>query len=112
MSYFTQAELPKINTTSLAKKARKIWLLNCPCHSWVKFLLYKVFEGGDTGIPIALDDHSPVSGAFDEVVDNIVRQVAIGMLKKLLPKEFPLPLIDHHCENQNYCSLGEFIQSL
>lgn len=83
MSYFTPAELPQNKYYIFGKEGAK----NMAAQLSVPFLgeiplVQSVREGGDTGIPIALDDHSPVSGAFDEVVDNIVRQVAIRNAEK------------------------------
>ncbi|MBL0033961.1 MAG: hypothetical protein IPP27_17935 [Bacteroidetes bacterium] len=40
-------------------------------------MVQSIREGGDSGIPVSLDDDTAVSKAFSEVADNMIRQVAI-----------------------------------
>ncbi len=78
MSYFTPEELPqnkyyifgKEGGVNLAKELNIPFLGEIP-------LVQSIREGGDTGIPVALDDNTAVSNAFVEVADNLIRQVAI-----------------------------------
>lgn len=78
MSYFTPAELPqnkyyifgKEGAKALAAELNETFLGEVP-------LVQSIREGGDTGIPVALDNDSPISKAFEEVADNVIRQIAI-----------------------------------
>ena len=78
MSYFTPAELPdnkyyifgKEGCKKLAEELQTPFLGEIP-------LVQSIREGGDTGIPVALDGDTPASNAFSEVVDNLIRQVSI-----------------------------------
>ncbi len=78
MAYFTPEELPenkyyifgKEGCKQLAEKMNVAFLGEIP-------LVQSIREGGDTGIPVALDDDTPISKAFEEVADNMIRQVSI-----------------------------------
>lgn len=78
MSYFTPAELPnnkyyifgKEGAAKLADELKIPFLGEIP-------IVQSIREGGDTGIPVALDENTPESIAFDTVTDNMIRQVAI-----------------------------------
>ncbi len=78
MSYFTPAELPnnkyyifgKEGAAKLADELKIPFLGEIP-------IVQSIREGGDTGIPVALDENTPESIAFDAVTDNMIRQVAI-----------------------------------
>jgi ATP-binding protein involved in chromosome partitioning len=78
MSYFTPEELPnnkyyifgKEGAADLSKELNIPFLGEIP-------LVQSIREGGDSGIPVALDDDTAVSKAFSEVADNMIRQVAI-----------------------------------
>jgi ATP-binding protein involved in chromosome partitioning len=78
MSYFTPEELPqnkyyifgKEGCKKLAEKMEVPFLGEIP-------LVQSIREGGDTGIPVALDDDTLVSKAFEEVADNVIRQISI-----------------------------------
>jgi len=78
MSYFSPAELPenkyyifgKEGCQKLAETLKVPFLGEIP-------LVQSIREGGDTGIPIALDENSTIADAFNDVADNLIRQVAI-----------------------------------
>ena len=78
MSYFTPEELPdnkyyifgKEGAADLSKELNIPFLGEIP-------LVQSIREGGDSGIPVSLDDDTAVSKAFSEVADNMIRQVAI-----------------------------------
>ncbi len=78
MSYFVPEELPgnkyyifgKEGCKELATQLQVPFLGEIP-------LVQSIREGGDNGVPIALDNNSPIAAAFDLVVDNLIRQVAI-----------------------------------
>ncbi len=78
MSYFTPEELPnnkyyifgKEGAKDLAKELSIPFLGEIP-------IVQSIREGGDTGNPVALDNDTPISKAFDEVADNMIRQNAI-----------------------------------
>lgn len=78
MAYFTPEELPnnkyyifgKEGAADLSKELNIPFLGEIP-------LVQSIREGGDSGIPVALDDDTAVSKAFSEVADNMIRQVAI-----------------------------------
>lgn len=78
MSYFTPAELPankyyifgKEGCRKLAEEMKIPFLGEIP-------LVQSIREGGDSGIPIVLDDDNVSSIAFREAADMLVRNVAI-----------------------------------
>lgn len=78
MAYFTPAELPsnkyyifgKEGCRMLAERLNVAFLGEIP-------LVQSIREGGDTGIPVALDENGPVAVAFGDVADNLIRQTAI-----------------------------------
>ena len=78
MAYFTPAELPenkyyifgKEGCRNLAEKMGVPFLGEIP-------LVQSIREGGDTGIPVALDNDTPISNAFADVADQVIRQVSI-----------------------------------
>lgn len=78
MAYFTPEELPenkyyifgKEGCKKLANELKIPFLGEIP-------LVQSIREGGDTGIPVALDDNTIVSNAFRDVADHVARQVSI-----------------------------------
>ncbi|REJ80492.1 MAG: iron-sulfur cluster carrier protein ApbC [Bacteroidetes bacterium] len=78
MSYFTPAELPQNKYYIFGKEGCKQLAekMNVPLIGEIP-LVQSIREGGDTGIPVALDEDSLVSKAFEEAADHLVRQVAI-----------------------------------
>ena len=83
MSYFTPEELPENKYYIFGKEGAKNMAtqLNVPFLGEIP-LVQSVREGGDTGIPIALDDNSPITKAFEDVADNVIRQIAIRNAEK------------------------------
>jgi ATP-binding protein involved in chromosome partitioning len=83
MAYFTPAELPqnkyyifgKAGCRNLAEQLNIPFLGEIP-------LVQSIREGGDSGIPIVLDDDTVPSDAFREAADLLVRNVAIANAKK------------------------------
>lgn len=78
MSYFTPAELPENKYYIFGKEGCKdlAGKMNIPFLGEIP-LVQSVREGGDSGIPIALDENSPIADAFNLAADNLIRQVAI-----------------------------------
>ncbi len=78
MSYFTPEELPENKYYIFGKEGCKDLAdkLSIPFLGEIP-LVQSIREGGDNGIPIALDDRSPIADAFNEVADNLIRQIAI-----------------------------------
>ena len=78
MAYFTPEELPenkyyifgKEGCKKLSEELKVPFLGEIP-------LVQSIREGGDTGIPVALDESGIVADAFMEVADQVVRQVSI-----------------------------------
>jgi ATP-binding protein involved in chromosome partitioning len=78
MAYFTPAELPenkyyifgKEGCRKMAEEIGVPFLGEIP-------LVQSIREGGDIGIPVALDDEGPVSKAFADAADQLIRQTAI-----------------------------------
>ena len=78
MSWFTPAELPenkyfifgKGGGKSLAEKGETALLGQIP-------LVQGVREGGDSGLPISLQNGHPVAEIFDEVAKKTIQQVAV-----------------------------------
>lgn len=88
MAYFTPEELPdnkyyifgKEGCKKLAEELKVPFLGEIP-------LVQSIREGGDTGIPVALDDNTVVSDAFMEAADQLVRQVSIRNATKPATKK-------------------------
>jgi ATP-binding protein involved in chromosome partitioning len=78
MAYFTPEELPNNRYYIFGKDGGKNLAdeLKVPLLGQIP-LVQSIREGGDTGIPIALDDDTLTSKAFLELADNVVRQVSI-----------------------------------
>jgi ATP-binding protein involved in chromosome partitioning len=78
MSYFSPEELPENKYYIFGKEGCKDLAekMNIPFLGGIP-LVQSIREGGDTGIPVALDENTPVSNAFNEAADNLIRQVAI-----------------------------------
>lgn len=78
MAYFTPAELPenkyyifgKEGCRKLAEERNIPFLGEIP-------LVQSIREGGDSGIPVSLDENTPASDAFKIVTDNLIRNIAI-----------------------------------
>ena len=85
MSYFTPAELPenkyyifgKEGCRKLAEEMKLPFLGEIP-------LVQSIREGGDTGLPIVLDENTPAAIAFKEAADNLIRNIAIRNATKPL----------------------------
>ena len=83
MSYFTPAELPdnkyyifgKEGGRKLADELKIPFLGEIP-------LVQSIREGGDSGLPVSLDENTPASNAFIEVTDNLIRNIAIRNASK------------------------------
>jgi ATP-binding protein involved in chromosome partitioning len=79
MAYFTPEELPdnkyyifgKEGCKKLAEEKGIPFLGEIP-------LVQTIREGGDSGIPVVLDENTPSSNAFREVADMLIRNVAIA----------------------------------
>src|SRR5436190_8220151 len=78
MSYFTPAELPGNKYFIFGKEGGKNLAneLNIPFLGEIP-LVQSIREGGDTGLPVALDDNTPASNSFMEVTDQLIRNIAI-----------------------------------
>jgi ATP-binding protein involved in chromosome partitioning len=78
MAYFTPEELPNHRYYIFGKDGCKNLAdeLKVPLLGQIP-LVQSIREGGDLGIPIALDDDSPSGKAFLELADNVARQVSI-----------------------------------
>ena len=79
MAYFTPAELPDNKYYIFGKEGCK----KLSETSGIPFLgeiplVQSIREGGDSGIPIVLDDDTPAAIAFKDVADLLVRNVAIA----------------------------------
>lgn len=83
MAYFTPAELPTNRYYIFGKEGCR----NMAAEMGVPLLgeipiVQSIREGGDTGIPVALDDEGAVSAAFAEAADQLIRQTAIRNAEK------------------------------
>ena len=47
-------------------------------------LVQSIREGGDSGLPVALDENTPAAIAFNEAADNLIRNIAIRNATKPL----------------------------
>ena len=83
MSYFTPAELPDNKYYIFGKEGcRKLAdELNIPFLGEIP-LVQSIREGGDTGLPIVLDEDTQAAKAFHEVADYLVRNIAIRNASK------------------------------
>jgi len=76
MSWFTPAELPdnkymifgEGGGKKLAKLAKSVLLGQIP-------LVQGIREGGDNGLPVAMQDENPLKEKFDDLALNMIRQV-------------------------------------
>jgi ATP-binding protein involved in chromosome partitioning len=83
MSYFTPAELPeskyyifgKAGGRKLAEELSIPFLGEIP-------LVQSIREGGDSGLPVVLDEDTPAAKAFREAADLLVRSIAISNAAK------------------------------
>ncbi|HRY32984.1 MAG TPA: Mrp/NBP35 family ATP-binding protein [Bacteroidales bacterium] len=78
MSYFTPAELPENKYYIFGKEGGK----KLAAQEKVPFLgeiplVQSVCESGDTGIPVVMDEQSPVGKAFLALAENIAQQLSI-----------------------------------
>ncbi len=78
MSYFTPEELPQNKYYIFGKEGCRdlATQLDVPFLGEIP-LVQSIREGGDQGIPFALDETSITAQAFNEVADSLVREVAI-----------------------------------
>jgi ATP-binding protein involved in chromosome partitioning len=78
MAYFSPEEFPENRYYIFGKDGAKKLAeeLNVPLLGQIP-LVQSIREGGDTGIPIALDDDTATAKAFSEVADNVARNVSI-----------------------------------
>lgn len=78
MAYFTPEELPdnkyyifgKDGCRNLAAKLNIPFIGELP-------LVQSIREGGDTGIPVALDEETPSAKAFDQIAERVAQQMSI-----------------------------------
>ena len=78
MAYFTPEELPdnkyyifgKDGCRNLATKLNIPFIGELP-------LVQSIREGGDTGIPVALDEETPSAKAFDQIAERVAQQMSI-----------------------------------
>lgn len=78
MAYFTPAELPenkyyifgRDGGKRLAQEYEVPFLGEIP-------IVQSIREGGDDGLPSALQEQNPIAAAFDELATNVARQIAI-----------------------------------
>ena len=78
MSWFTPAELPdnkylifgEGGGKKLAKMSKSVLLGQVP-------LVQGIREGGDNGVPVAMQDDNPLKAVFEELALNTVRQVQL-----------------------------------
>ena len=85
MAYFTPAEIPENKYYIFGKEGcRKLSEeLEIPFLGEIP-LIQSIREGGDTGLPIALDVDSPAAKAFIDVADLLVRNISIRNATKPL----------------------------
>lgn len=85
MAYFTPAELPENKYYIFGKEGcRKLSEeLEIPFLGEIP-LVQSIREGGDSGLPIALDVDSPAAKAFIDVADLLVRNISIRNATKPL----------------------------
>ena len=78
MAYFTPAELPGNKYYIFGKDGCKKLAeeLNVPFLGQIP-LVQSIREGGDSGHPSSLENDTPISKAFRDLADQVVRQVAI-----------------------------------
>lgn len=83
MAYFTPSELPDNKYYIFGKEGcRKLAEdINVPFLGEIP-IVQSIREGGDTGIPVALDDDGPVAAAFAAAADQLIRQTAIRNAEK------------------------------
>lgn len=78
MAWFTPAELPENKYFIFGKEGGKKYAeqVGVPLLGQIP-LVQGICEAGDNGSPIALDDNSPVSEAFRELAETVVRQISV-----------------------------------
>lgn len=78
MSWFTPAELPNNKYFIFGKDGAKQMAdeLNIPLLGQIP-LVQSIREGGDAGRPAVLQDNTPQSGAFKDMVNQVAQQIAI-----------------------------------
>ena len=78
MSWFSPAELPNNKYYIFGKEGGKRYAeeVGIPLLGQIP-LVQGICDSGDQGSPVVLDDNSPVSMAFKELAETVVRQVAI-----------------------------------
>lgn len=83
MAYFTPAELPdhkyyifgKNGCKKLSEEMQLPLLGEIP-------LVQSIAEGGDSGVPVALDEHSPEGEAFMRMASEVIRRVSVVQYNK------------------------------
>ncbi len=88
MAWFTPAELPenkyyifgKDGGKMLADKLGLAFLGQIP-------IVQSIREGGDTGTPVAADEHSVLAGAFAEVAKNVAHRVHLRNIERAPTKK-------------------------
>jgi len=83
MAYFTPAELPKNKYFIFGKDGAKNLAeeIKVPLLGQIP-IVQSICESGDAGRPAVLQDNTPQSVAFSEMVKNIVQQIAIANAAK------------------------------
>jgi ATP-binding protein involved in chromosome partitioning len=78
MAWFTPAELPSNKYYIFGKEGGKKYAeeIGIPLLGQIP-LVQGICEAGDSGSPVAMDDDSPVSRAFHDLAEAIVRQIAV-----------------------------------
>ncbi len=79
MAYFTPSEFPEkkyfiFGEGSCRKFAGE---LNIPILGQIP-IVSAISDSGDSGKPLALDDHSPVAAAFDQLAEKVAQQISIS----------------------------------
>jgi len=79
MSYFTPPDLPDKKYYIFGEGGCRKFAgeLKIPLLGQIP-ILSAIADSGDSGRPIALDDHGVVKSAFDELAENVARQIAIS----------------------------------
>jgi ATP-binding protein involved in chromosome partitioning len=91
MAYFTPAELPENKYYIFGRDGAKQLAekLDIPLLGQLP-LVQSICEGGDSGLPVALQKENPAAAAFRELAENVAQQVAIRNAYSTAPQSEPL----------------------